>query len=92
MSQEDFASRATMAFNGEKNSVISNIRDNFQISLLAPKYKRARAAFLIHHFQCHINEKFNVEVVETAKIGFSVKKQTKQCHIMQLQQRFISAS
>lgn len=58
----------------KKNPTISNINDNSQVLLLAPKNKIARASFLIHHFpeilrKLNINEKFNVEVVVTANTG-----------------------
>lgn len=36
-------------------SVISNIKENTQLSLLAPPNKRARATFLPHHFPVMFN-------------------------------------
>lgn len=47
MSHGDFARAATMVFNRrKKNSMISNIRDNGQVSLLARKKQRTRVSFL----------------------------------------------
>lgn len=55
----------------QKTSLISNIRDNCQISQFVLKNKRTIATFLTSHyfpvvFNCvHINRKSSVEIMET---------------------------
>lgn len=65
-------------------TTISTMRVNCQI---LPKNKRARA-FFPHHVYSHINENFNLEVVETANIGLKVIQHS----CTELQQRLSSAS
>lgn len=42
--------------------MISNIRDNGQVSLLAPK-------FFSRNIQCYVNEKSNVEILQSVNAG-----------------------
>lgn len=63
MSHGDIASMVAIVSNRRKIETISNLSDDNQISVLAPKNDRARASFLTPHFPGMSNVKL-IKVLE----------------------------